>query len=355
MKPKLGLGLIGWGRIVRLVYRNVLDRIPGIVVTAVAEPDEASRQHAATCFPRAQSMAEFPRLLDARDVDAVLIAAPTHVHARIAVSAFEAGKHVYLEKPLAADLHEAARVIDAWKASGTVGMMGFNFRHDVRYQELRRRMATGEIGRIVAVRTVFTTGRREIPAWKRSRTAGGGALLELASHDFDLVRYVCGREIAAVNAQLRSMEHEDDWARVSLRLDDGLSVECLASTCAVDEARFEVYGDAGKLAVDRFRAASVKWQAASHRYSGADALWTGLRDMVDGLPRLAALRGRGPLHSYRTALCAFASAVHNGASCTPDLHDGYRSLAIVAAAESSANACRWVAPPETGDEDPVGG
>ena len=354
MMPKLGLGLIGCGRIMRLVYMKVLATLPEIRVVAIAEPDAGSREQAARCFPDARSAEDFRHLLDWQDVDAVLITAPTFLHSQISTLAFEAGKHVYLEKPLATDLDEAAGVISAWRSAGTAGMIGFNFRYDTRYQEIRRRISAGEVGHPLAVRTVFMTARKSMPPWKQSRVSGGGALMELASHDIDLVRFTCG-EVATVQAELQTLEYEHDLTRIVLHLKDGPCVECLASTCGVDEGRFEIYGDRGKLTVDRLHSASVEWQPAVFDYSGVSALWTGLRAAVNRLPRVAALRGRGPRHSYRAALGEFAKAARTGIACTPDLEDGYRSLAIVAAAELAAIEGRAVSLAEVSGENSTGG
>jgi predicted dehydrogenase len=175
------------------------------------------------------------------------------------------------------------------------------------------------------------------PACKTSRATGGGALLDLGSHDVDLVRFLFGTEVAEVRADLRTVEHEDDLARLWLRLEDGVTVDSLVCTCAADDGRLDVYGDRGWLAVDRLCSAAVEVRRG--------ALWerSRLRRLADSgtallgrMPRAASLRGRAPLDSYRAALRAFARAALNGGACSPDLDDGWRSLAVVVAAEAAA-------------------
>jgi myo-inositol 2-dehydrogenase/D-chiro-inositol 1-dehydrogenase len=349
--PKVKVALIGWGRVARLCHADALASVPEITIVAVAEPDVTARRSALRQFPGARPFEDFQQILSSTEVDGVVVGLPTFLHAEVAIAAFRSGKHVYLEKPLALHPAEGREVVRAWRCAGTVGMIGFNFRHDLRYQEGRRRFLAGEVGRPLAVRTVFTTAPKAIPAWKQSRASGGGALLELASHDFDLVRYVCNAEVLDVRAELHSVEHEGDLARVALRMGNGLAAECLFSTCAVDEARLEIYGDRGKLTIDRLRSAAVEWSPAVYDYSGATALREALHSIGSRLPGAARLRGRDPLHSYRGAFRAFAGAVLNGSPYTPDLEDGYRSLAVVAAAEAAAaNDCA-VPPSEVCDED----
>jgi myo-inositol 2-dehydrogenase/D-chiro-inositol 1-dehydrogenase len=341
----LTLGLAGWGRVARLIHGKVLASLPEISVLAVAEPDATARAEAQRAFPSARVVEDHRRLLAVPGVAAVLVGVPTHLHAEIAADAFRAGRHVYLEKPLAPNLAEGDDVLAAWRAAGTAGMIGFNLRFDGRYLEARRLLAAGEIGRPLAARTVFTTPRRAFPAWKTSRATGGGALLDLGSHDVDLVRFLFGAEIAEVRAELRTVEHEDDLARLWLRLENGVTVDSLACTCAADDGRLDVYGDRGWLAVDRLCSAAVEVRRG--------ALWerSRVRRLADAgtallgrMPRAASLRGRAPLDSYRAALRAFARAARNGGSCSPDLDDGWRSLAVVVAAEAAAESGSAVEP-----------
>lgn len=103
----LKVGVIGCGRIAQAVHLRVWRN-----VVALAEPDPESRRQAARLAPGAVAMEDWRELLDRRDVEAVLIAAPNGLHAEMAVAALERGKHVYLEKPLATDLQDVARVVD---------------------------------------------------------------------------------------------------------------------------------------------------------------------------------------------------------------------------------------------------
>jgi predicted dehydrogenase len=200
------------------------------------------------------------------------------------------------------------------------------------------------VGRPLAARTVFTTTRKPVPDWKKARATGGGALLELGSHDFDLVRFLFGGEVAVVQAKLESIEHEQDMARVALRLEGGVTVECLACTCTSDHGILEVHGDRGTLTVDRLRSPVVDVTAAAFDPSARRLVRDGTAALLGRLFRPIAWRGVHPLHSYRNALRAFARAALDGGPCTPDLDDGWRSLAVVAAAEAWAAEAGGAAP-----------
>jgi myo-inositol 2-dehydrogenase / D-chiro-inositol 1-dehydrogenase len=251
MRP-LKIGVMGCGGIARAVHLPLLSRLPQVEVVALAEADPERRAAAAKWARGASLFAGYPELLRESAAEAVLICLPNALHAEAAIASFEHGRHVYLEKPLATGLADARSVLSAWKTAGVTGMIGFNYRFNPLYQEARRQIASGRLGKLVGVRSVFATSAANLPAWKRSRAGGGGVLLDLASHHLDLVRFFFDQEICAVSADLRSLRSEGDSAVLQLRLSDGLLVQSLFSFRAVEEDRFEVYGETGKLTVDRY-------------------------------------------------------------------------------------------------------
>jgi predicted dehydrogenase len=335
----LRIGVIGCGRIARRVHFDGLTATPGVEVVALADPDPAARAAGAARFPGARVFGDPSELLSQGGAEAVLVCVPSALHAPVAADAFEAGLHVYVEKPVAADLEGAERVARAWRASGRVGMVGLNFRHDPRYRELRERLRRGEIGELVAARSVFCSAARDLPEWKRSRAAGGGVLLDLASHHADLVRFLLG-EVAQVSASLRSLRGEGDTAGLRMVLADGVVVESLFSSSAIDDDRFEVYGTDGRLGVDRYGSAALERDASPPAYGRGARLRRELASALRGLRGVA--RGGGE-PSFRAALARFAAATRGNADPSPDLEDGLRSLEIVLAAEEAARTGRTVA------------
>jgi predicted dehydrogenase len=326
------IGVIGCGRIAQLIHLPVLARQPGARIVALADPDAASRAAAARLAPLATLYADHERLLEDADVEAVVVAAPNALHAPVAVAAFELGRHVYLEKPIACTLDDARRVVAAWRNAGRVGMAGFAFRFAAAYRDARARLAHGEIGEVVAVRTVFCSKRRELPEWKRRRSDGGGVLLDLASHHIDAIPFLLDDPLAAVSASVRSIATEDDTASVTMRTASGVMVQGTFSSAGIDRHRVEILGDRGGLLID-------PW--ASDRATPLDG---GAAGRVDRLRD--ALSPRRVLHRpdyhapFRDAFAAFLAAVASGGAPTPDLADGLRCLAAVEAAERAAASGR---------------
>lgn len=334
----VNIGLLGCGRIATLVYLNLLRRLPGVSLSAIAEPDAAQREKARRAAPQARLYSDYKDLLHDPGIDAVIICLPNNMHAEAAVSAFESGKHVYMEKPVAVSRAEADEAMRAWKGSGLVGMTGFNLRFNPIYQALKENIESGAIGDTVFLRTVFTSSGRELPEWKKRRSTGGGALLDLASHHVDLVGYLLGDEIVRIFARSSSHATEDDNAMLEYETSGGIHIQSYFSINSVDEDKIKVYGTRGKLSADRYNSLNVEIKSVeSLRYGRLSHLRRLARSLIrnpKGFRDKILAPGREP--SFETALGRFLTAVRGACEASPDLLDGYKCLRILAAAEESA-------------------
>ena len=340
VKP-VKIGLVGCGHVVRFVHLQVLTGLPAVQLVALAEPDPERRRAAARRAPRAIAVASHEELLDNPDVEAVVICVPNALHAQVAIAALERRKHVYLEKPLAMNLEEGRAVLAAWRQAGVIAMIGFNYRFNKLYMAARRHLQAGRLGKLVMARSVFSTATSP-PGWKQLRKSGGGVLLDLASHHVDLIRFLLEREVEEVFAEVQSHRGEDDSAALQLRLSDGLLVQSFFSMSAVEEDRFEVYGQAGKLTVDRHFALDVSVTEPELDSIRLKRIWRSVRSLRHGPYLLQKLRAPAFEPSYPAAMARFAAAVRAGEQATPDLDDGLRSLAVLEAAEESARLRRIV-------------
>jgi myo-inositol 2-dehydrogenase/D-chiro-inositol 1-dehydrogenase len=342
MRKPLRVGVIGCGWFAQAVHLPVLRSLPEAELIALAEPDPDRRQEARRCAPAALVYADYRDLLKMRDLDAVIVSVPTALHAEVAIAAMQLGKHLYLEKPIATSLGEADKIVNAWKQSGVVGMVGFNYRFNALHQAARMQFQAGKLGPLVGARSVFSTPTRSMPDWKKTRSTGGGVLLDLASHHIDLVRFLFQQDVRMVYADIESRCTEHDTAMLHLRLADGFLVQSYFSLCAVDEDRFEIYGQAGKLTVDRYRSLDVEIVGAGGTSSRLRRVTRQLRSF-GSLPYLFK-KLQSPWHepSYRESLSRFVSAARGRDRASPDLLDGYRSLEVICAAEESAQTGRSV-------------
>ncbi|MCZ2837704.1 Gfo/Idh/MocA family protein [Modestobacter sp. VKM Ac-2985] len=332
MSAPIGVGLVGCGRIARMFHLPILRDLPSARLVAVAEQNAGARAAALELAPGTVGVADVEGLLAMPAVEAVVICLPTHLHAETAIASFEAGRHTYVEKPLALDGEEARRVHAAWAASGKTGAMGFNFRFHPLYRQVRQVLADQQLGEVVALRSVFSSAPREVPEWKRVRETGGGALLDLASHHVDLVRFLLGAEVQAVSASISSRHSVQDTAAVTLQLSTGAVAQLLATVSAAASDRIEVLGTSATLEADRMgrrRLTVVPASAAGGPAAAARALVSGVSATLDRLRP-------PPEPSFAAALTAFVDDARTGAATGATIEDGVRSLAVVEAAEESA-------------------
>jgi predicted dehydrogenase len=321
-----------------MIHLPCLQELNPVRLVALVEPDAQRRTQAAERAPTTTPYADLGAALAEPDIDAVVLCLPTPLHAEAAIASFEAGKHVFLEKPLAATLEDGQRIVEAWERAGTTGMVGYAFRYHPRYREARAVIGAGELGPLVGGTSVFTSAPRELPAWKQAPATGGGVLLDLASHHADLIPYLFGSPIVEVAATTASRRYEADQAAVRFTLEGGQLLQSFFSLTAGQDHRFDVYGEAGSARIDPWHRPHVDVVLEAARWSPAARV-----RRVGGLARQAI--HRPDYHEpFRAILAAFADAARRGERApTPSPSDGLRSLAVVTAAARSAREGRPVA------------
>jgi myo-inositol 2-dehydrogenase/D-chiro-inositol 1-dehydrogenase len=338
MAALINLGVIGCGKAFTDLHAAALQRVVGAKVVAIADPVETRRAIATRLVPAAGVFSDWRELLDGAPVDAVLISTPPADHAEPAREAFARKKHVYLEKPLAVDLSQAASILSAWRAAGTRGMVGFNYRFHPLYIRARNLVMAGKLGKILGVRSTFMSSASWLHDWKRTRSTGGGALLDLANHHIDLVQFIADRTVVEISAHVQSEFTEQDTAWVSAVLENDIVMQSFFCLHGTDTNRFEIYGTAANLRIDHY-GPIVEVRPCSAR-GGVD-LGRAIRRGWSKFERVIS-RGRDP--SYEAALSRFVSAIANeGETLAPDLDDGMQVLRVIDAAEASVaagKACR---------------
>lgn len=151
------IGLIGTGgRCGQLCER--LKNMPGAKIIAVCDTWDAALERGKTLAqPNAQASRHYHELLSNKDIDAVLIATPDHLHVPISIDACEAGKDVYVEKPLTHDIGEGQSIIDAKNKTGCIVQVGMQQRSMPHLAEARDIVKSGQLG---AIRKVHLTWNR---------------------------------------------------------------------------------------------------------------------------------------------------------------------------------------------------
>jgi len=191
MKKTLRVGIVGTGSI-GMIHLATYQRIPEYRVTAVCDTREAALEQA-KAKSGAPGFADYRKLVEQKDVDIVAVCTPNHLHAPVAVAALEAGKHVFLEKPMAYNVKGAKQIIAARDKSGKMVQVGVcqRFRGDA--QVLKAHIEQGELGRIYFAKCGYLR-RSGIPGmggWFTTKAeSGGGPIVDLGVHALDLTMWL---------------------------------------------------------------------------------------------------------------------------------------------------------------------
>lgn len=190
---KLGVGVIGVG--IGHLHLQGYAQCPEVDILAVADVNEERAQRVATEFGIPHVYKDYEQMLKLDGIDAVSVCTPNYLHAPMTIAAFEAGKHVICEKPLAITPEEGEAMVEAGKKAGKLFMTAFNNRFRGDTQLLKRYIEEGELGEIYYAKTGWLR-RRGIPGfggWFTTKCmSGGGPLIDLGVHVLDLALWLMG-------------------------------------------------------------------------------------------------------------------------------------------------------------------
>ncbi|HEV8712234.1 MAG TPA: Gfo/Idh/MocA family oxidoreductase [Candidatus Binatia bacterium] len=332
------LGLIGCGRVAETCHLPALQNLAGAEVVAVADLDPDRLRQVADRFHIKRRSTNFVALLDDPSIEAIAVCVPVQFHAEVALAALKAGKHLFIEKPLALTLEEADRLIACAGPLPRTILVGFNLRWHRLVRQAQRVIKRGVLGPLELMRTAFTSYHETIPEWRKRRALGGGVFFELAVHHFDLWRFLLQSEVEEVFAVSRSSHWEDETATVTARLTNGVFVTSVFSERTNESNEIEIYGQAGCLRVSCYRFDGLEYVSSA---SLSGDVRTRLRRMVHTLEELPQgawrmLRGGDLSASYQAEWRHFINAIQHGGPVGCTLADGRQALEVAVAAVESA-------------------
>src|SRR5438093_6399046 len=209
------VGLIGLGAMGRNHLR-VLSDLDGVELVAVCDQAKdmvqaASQKHSIPGYASWEEMLERERL------EAAVVAVPTRFHVETGLAALERGLHVLIEKPIATTLDEGRRLVTAARERKRVLAVGHIERFNPAVRELQRRVAAGDIGRIYQIQC-----RRQGPFPARIRDVG--VVIDLATHDLDVMYTLAGSEVQRLYAETERRIHteHEDILNALLKFDSGM-------------------------------------------------------------------------------------------------------------------------------------
>ena len=328
MTETLRAGLIGLGMMGRHHARN-LRALEGVELVAVA--DAQGDPHGAA--PGLEVLPDVDALI-AAGIDYAVVAVPTQFHRDVALSLAEAGVHTLVEKPLAFDIGEAEEITAAYERAGLVGAVGYIERYNPALQEMRRRIADGQLGEIYQIVTRRQGG---FPA----RIADVGVVKDLATHDLDLTAWVAQSQYAQVAATStrRSGRKDEDMVSVSGRLADGTITNHLVNWLTPFKERVTVVtGENGALVGDTLNA-DLTFHANGESTTNLWESMASFRGVSEGDSITYALQRKEPLATEHEA---FRDAILGDASNIVTMREGLHTVRTVEAVLESARDDRVV-------------
>jgi predicted dehydrogenase len=381
MVDELGVAVVGFGwmgRVHTQAYARLPHHYPQLPLRprliTVAEEVPGRAEEAAERFGFAAATRDWREVAADPRVRAVSITAPNFLHREIGVAMAEAGKHIWIEKPIGLTAEDARAVADAVAEAGVQGAVGFNYRNAPAVEAARELIASGEIGTVTHARIRLLSDYAAHPdgalTWRYERARGGsGVLGDLASHGADLARFLLGditsltadtaiflperaRPAGATAGHALALGSEpgpvenEDYVNCLLRFASGARGVLEACRVSVGEQNnygFEVHGTKGavfwdfrrmnELAVSR--GTTYQDQPVSTVYVGP-----GAGEFAAFQPGAANAMGYDDLkviEAYR-----FVRSVAEGVPCGTTLDDAVWSAAVLDAMTRSARRGSWV-------------
>lgn len=253
----IGLGRSGWG----IHAAGIADLPDEFQVVAVADAMKDRQDEAREKFG-CQTYDEPEQLIADDNVELVVIAAPSHLHASLGIKALEAGKNVVIEKPIADTVAEIDQLVAAAEKSGTMLTVFQNQRLDPSFLDVKKVIDSGRIGEVVLIRrTVHRFQRRN--DWQTLRGHGGGELPNTALHFLDqlltLVPEDMPIELLADLRQVNSAGDAEDHVKMTMKPESGPVIDLESSMLvAAPQDSWFVVGSAGTISGSPTEL-TVKW------------------------------------------------------------------------------------------------
>ena len=353
---KMRIGIIGCGA--GIFHLRGYQAEPRATVVALAGLDTDRCQRLAKQFDIPAVYGDYRELLEVRDIDAVSIAVPNHLHMPVAIAALEAGKHVLIEKPLARSAEEGERMIAAAQKAERILAIAFNRRYRDDVMLVHDHVAAGGFGRVYFAETYWMR-RAGIPGWgswfTNKELAGGGPLIDLGVHVLDMTLYAMGNPtVTSVSASTyaeigtqgkgnfrnaKTIERSagtgnyevEDLATAYLRTADGATVMMKTSwaayTGAEDDFGFSLMGSTG----------GCEMVSRNYALTGTLKVFGDFEGIAsDGSPRLIERDG------HAEVINRFVSAIRDGTPGVPTGEEGLDRARLIDAIYRSAAEGREV-------------
>jgi predicted dehydrogenase len=255
MSDVLRFGLVGCGRVAPRHAESLLS-LPGARLVAVADVRETRAERFAAQY-HAVPHTDYRALIARQDVDVVNICTPSGLHARMAIEAMHAGKHVIVEKPIALTLDDADRMVGVARSCGVKLCVVLQNRYNPPMQDLKQVVENGMLGRLLLGNATVRWYRPQEyyeDGWHGTWAMDGGALMNQSIHHIDALQWLLGRpeSVFAYSATLAHRMEAEDIGVASIRFHGGTLGVVEGSTVTYPEnleGSLAIFGERGSLKV----------------------------------------------------------------------------------------------------------
>ena len=253
---KVNIGVIGTGRIGRIHARNLKFQVSGANLAGLADVAMEAAQNLAYELEVPVVETDYHRLLESKEIDAVVICSSTETHAQIIIEAARAGKDIFCEKPIALEMEKIDLALESVDRAGMKLQVGFNRRFDPSFKKARELVEVGKVGVPQLLR--ISSRDPQPPPLEYVKTSGG-LFLDMMIHDFDMARYLMQDEVAELMATGNCLIDPSigkcgdvDTAVVLLKFRNGAlgSIDNSRQAVYGYDQRVEVFGSHGSVVVE---------------------------------------------------------------------------------------------------------
>ncbi len=325
--------------------RKLLDAAkvsPALQFAGIFSRESATMQEITAAYG-GRIYASYGALLSDPEIEAVVLPTPHFLHHTQTLQALDAGKHVFVEKPLATTVEQGVEMLRKQEQTGRVVAVGHQGRHTGGIRKVRSMLATGELGAVAAVVVVQGDPHflfQKENDWRNSaHLIPGGQLDELGVHYFEVLQYLFG-PVRQVTGFIRrpAPDAPPGTATASLRFGDGLVASYTTYATSVGISRLTIYGTKGALELNRMGQDPSFWQPVSDMATAR----------LGGLPPQT-MAFEGP-YLVTTALTAeledFAAAIREGRPPKVGIPESLSTLRISRAVMEASETGRTIEMPQ---------
>ncbi len=338
MSKKFKVCVVGGGAIAQGSHIPGYAANPDFELTAIADPCAKSLEQVRAKWQFKKEYSDYKQMIETEKPDVVSVCTPNKYHAEIAIFALEHGADIVLEKPIALSIADGEAIKAAAERSGKRIFVCFSHRFNDMIAATKKALDEGKIGKPYMFRVRFAHAG-PWPGWAKTdwfynpEVAGGGALLDMAVHAFDLVRYLIG-DVTAVSAKAATL-------RKDIKLDDNIVAllevgdSCMGYvdagwTCPAGFNGVEIMGDNGFILVDYAK--------------GKVSATCGITS-PDGTMKMTetVFHEGGSRPHWGNQMAAFTKMIAEGAKPSPGIGEGLEALKITLACYESSDTGKRIA------------